>query len=375
MPTELEVVAQQIEEARSYLDVFGGDCGDNDLQTAQIKQIFRRLAKAVHPDRLEEAEKDLASRAFTRLEQLHAEALIALEEGRYGQIPVVSIKTRRFEHRVGLLLAVGDVADLYAAESTGKGSAVKTVVKVVRHPQDNALLETEARTLRKLRETPEDARFHPFFPNLVEAIKLAADRQRRQACVIGRLEGFYTLEQVLNAHPNGIHPLDMVWMWRRLLFALGYVEEKNLIHGALVPSHIMIQPEQHGLVIVDWAYSTTQSDDGYGAIKAIVPRFRDWYPKEVLDNKRATIGLDVGMAARCMVQLIGGNPTQLTLPVSIPRPLRIFLTGTARTSPSRRSVDVFTLLKEFDELLEELGSPYHPRRFRAFTMPNGIGNR
>ena len=45
-------------------------------------------------------------------------------------------------------------------------------------------------------------------------------------------------------------------MWRRLLTALGWAHRARLVHGAVFPEHVLIHPELHGLVLVDWCYAT-----------------------------------------------------------------------------------------------------------------------
>jgi hypothetical protein len=135
----------------------------------------------------------------------------------------------------------------------------------------------------------------------------------------------------------------------------------------------MILPQKHGLVLVDWCYASAKADDTYPAIKALVSSHRDWYPSEVFDRKSPGPETDIMMAARCMVYLLGGDPATGNLPAGkTPRPLRAFLKGCMQQVPALRPDDAWSLLGEFDELLERMGPPYHPRRFRPFSMPSGM---
>ncbi len=166
----------------------------------------------------------------------------------------------------------------------------------------------------------------------------------------------------------------MAWMWRRLLFVLGYVHRRGIVHGAVLPAHVMILPAQHGLVLVDWCYSSIASDDSNGnpPIKAIVEAYRGWYPEEVLKKQVPGPATDIAMATRCVVQLMGGDPLTGNLPDRVPVPFRAFFKGCLAVRQAARPDDAWGLLHEFDELLEHLGPPYFPRRFRPFTMPTGV---
>ena len=54
---------------------------------------------------------------------------------------------------------------------------------------------------------------------------------------------------------GGVDPRDAAWMWRRLLVALGFAHRAGVLHGAVLPEHVLIHPGEHGLVLVDWCYS------------------------------------------------------------------------------------------------------------------------
>jgi hypothetical protein len=135
----------------------------------------------------------------------------------------------------------------------------------------------------------------------------------------------------------------------------------------------MIMPEDHGLVIVDWCYSSIAESDGtFPAIKAIVGEYKDWYPGEVTAKQAPSPATDIAMAARCMVGLLGGDPLTGNLPSGVPMRLRAFFKGCLQVRQSARPNDAWELLQEFDELLQTLGSSYYPRRFRSFSMPSGM---
>lgn len=284
---------------------------------------YRQLARAVHPDT--HPGDDQAAAAFVRLSALWA----AHNNGTAASA----------------LAARGDIANLYRA---GDGQ----LDKIPRDPADSDLIRAEARALRLLADkAPEETR--AFFPRLARSARHRdpGTGMIRQVNTIGELDGFVTLAAVRAAYPAGIDPRDAAWMWRRLLYALGGASRAGLIHGAVLPPHVMIHPGEHGLVLIDWCYSGTDPDHRLAAIPAA---WKPWYPEQVLRRKTATAGTDVAMAARLMADLI--------TPARLPRQLA----GFARGCQLVPGLDGWGALADFDDLIGRL---WGPRRFRPFAMP------
>lgn len=294
-----------------------------DLFTDDAARCYRRLAQLTHPDVC--AGDRRAASAFTKLAALwqqHAE-------------------------RGGTPIARGDIANLYQVR--------RGVLKLARDPADNDLMRREATALTHL-AAGVDSRLRAFFPRLVQARRQRDPRSgvERQASVLGRLDGFRTLAEVRVAFPDGVDPRDAAWMWRRLLVAIGTAHRAGLIHGAVLPEHVMIHPAEHGLVLVDWCYSSTGT---VGRLPAIVARYRDWYPCEVLAGHLAGPDVDIWLATRCMTDLTAGSRPPL---------MASFAAGCTPANPRRRPADAWELLAAFDEVLDRL---YGPRKFRPFALP------
>ncbi|MFI7547994.1 molecular chaperone DnaJ [Actinoplanes sp. NPDC049599] len=295
---------------------------------------YRMLVKVVHPDVAPAGRGPAATVAFARLAELWSE-----RDGR-------PVTTRRATYRVGGRVATGDIAELYAVD----GDAA--LLKLPRRPGDNDLLAAEAAALSTL-ATEGDPKFRAYAPRLVESFTHEdAARARRTANVITRQRGFVSLAEVNAAYPGGLDPRDVAWMWRRLLTGLGWAHRAGLVHGAVLPEHVLIHPAEHGLVLVDWCYAVRTGT----AIPALVAKHRAVYPPEVAAKRPATAATDIYMATGLLLRLIG-NP---------PEPLRRFARGCRYDKPRMRPQDAWHLLEEFDELLATL---YGPRRFRAFAMP------
>lgn len=318
------------EEAVALLDRPAAEIFGADEREAQRR--YRRLARLLHPD----TGADPA--AFARLTdkwRAHTGGTV--------------LTTRRGAYRVGARIARGDVADLFAL--TGE-DGTEALLKLPRDPADGDLMDREASALRRLAEQG-DPRYLPYVPRLVESIR----HDGRRGAILSRHEGFHTLAEVAAARPGGLDPRDAAWMWRRLLVALGFAHRAGVVHGAVLPGHVMIHPELHGLVLVGWGQSVT---DPPGRIPLVVDAWASLYPPEITGSPKAeepgTPAFDLFMATRCMTHLMG--------PLA-PAPMRAFARGCTNPSPHRRPDDAWALLGEFDELLERL---YGPRVFRPFTL-------
>lgn len=365
--TELELVTRQLEAASSYLDVFGEYNGEASAQLLHVKRIYRTLLKATHPDRFsEESDKQIASKAVKILTQWYEHANSAISNGDYGkQKALASVKTRKGTHLITQRLASGNIADVYR----GTFDNEPVVYKIARNASDNDLLHNETRVLRKLRAQDTDATFHPYIPNLIDTFGIKESGVTRMCNAMTETTNLWTLTKVRDNHPNGVHPLDLAWIWRRLLVANGYAHKNGVIHGAVFPDHVLIEPDKHGVVLIDWCYATTKETlETYSPIIAITSDFRDWYPQEVISKEVPSPATDIYMAARTMAYLLGGDGATGQMPVHIPTPFKAFLRSCMQTNQKSRPQDAWVLLHEFDELLERLGTPYWPRKFRPFRI-------
>jgi hypothetical protein len=292
---------------------------------------YRKLVKIVHPDVAPAGRASAATAAFAKLS--------VLWDGR-------GLVTKRGSYRVGGLVAAGDLADLYAVDGTA------ALLKVPRLAADNDLMAAEAAALGRLGRDGE-AKHRAYAPRLIESFTHEdGARVRRTANIIERQAGFIPLSDVEAAFPSGIDPRDAAWMWRRLLVALGWAHRAGIVHGAVLPEHVLIHPAAHGLVLVDWCYSVASGE----RITALVARRREHYPPEVTGRAPASAATDIFMATGTMRRLIKDPP----------KPMRRFADGCVFDAPRMRPQDAWQLLAEFDELLDNL---YGPRRFREFALP------
>lgn len=330
-----------IRDAKRPEDVFG-------LDTDQVHTEYRRLAALVHPDTADDAHKADAGVAFARLSALHDAAVMSIAAGTYGATRVVQAEVRSKKR----LYRVYDVTDttgptvIYdAGFDDPSGVDTACVLKIAGAPRDNDLVKTEIDALKVLNglDTPG------FFPKMIDSFAYRQpDRTQRTAVVTQPPEGFHPLTDVIAAYPNGVHPKDMAWMWRRVLAAAGIAHRAGLTHNALDVRTIHIHPEQHGVMLTDWTASSKLPD---GRTKYVASDEGN-YPSRVLDKQPATPGDDIWMAAEAMRQITGPMPVQLTA----------FLRGCQLFAQPQ---DAWAVQTEFDDLIGRL---WGARKFRPFHL-------
>ncbi len=375
MNRKLQEAASRICRSEHYYDLFGAIPEEDRLDT--LKKAYERLARVVHPDFYQtKAEVDLATAAFKQLSILYAAAVEGASNGLYGQNPDLGvISSGGTTYRMCRQLGDGDLCATYSGVAELEdGRSLPTFYKVAVEAGDNDLLRAEAMVLQQLRSDLAASQFHPYFSELLSSFSYDDGQCQYQVNALSLLEGFCDLGQ-LKQQLSELDPLHMTWIWRRILYALGYVHRKNIVHGAMTPGNIMVLPEQHGVVLVDWCYASSFNDSlqAISPIKAIVSNYRDWYSPEVISRQPPSAATDIAMAARSMIWLMGGDPIGGVFAdkSSVPVAMQAFLRGCIADSLYSRPYDAWTVLGEFDALLEHLGKPYFPRTFRPLVLPTG----
>jgi serine/threonine protein kinase len=344
-------------------DLFGALVGTRKECLSLIDRTYERYLEGATAEESE------------RLKKLYEGARVALRLGRYGRHDVYDadpshLRSPRGRYTLGRLLASGDVCDVHLGEGPAKQPVI---LKVLRAAADQDLLENEVAALKRLNsDKAHEPRLRPYVPELIDSfaarsIDADAKARTRQITVLATLPGFYSLEEVAAAHPGGVHWQDADWILRRLLVALGFAHKNGLVHGAVVPSNILVHPTEHGLVLADWSYAVSGDKEGFLPIAAVSAPYESWYPDEVLKKQRPGPYTDIFLAAKCAIWLMGGDVTTGLLPDRVPAKLRAFLSACVDKTPNRRPDDAWVLKGELDELLGE--RDFHPLKMPAGSTP------
>lgn len=260
------------------------------------------------------------------------------------------------------LLAAGDTADLHLAATADESHTppeTHYLLKVARVPEGNAHLDRERQTLTKLLGIAGNTTYRNYLPALVDSFSTTG-RFPQRINVFRWQAGFHTLEQV-HAQQPALEGRHLAWIFNRLLTVLGFSHRQNLIHGAVLPCHVLIDAAGHGLQLVGWSRGVAVGQ----SIRTVPACYRDWYPTEVRHQRPTSPATDVFLAARCLVYLAGGDPVANRMPEAVPPPMQRFLQTCLLESASMRPDDAWALLEEFERLLHTL---YGPPKFHELTL-------
>lgn len=313
---------------------------------------YRSLAIEIHPDRNGGA--DEANDAFTRLQRLWSLAEKKISDGSYGK-SYGWIDGKRGRYEIGSRIGLGSICDVHNAWTDGE----KLYVKIVRRPANNELIAREFSTVKRL---AKESRMPVYYPSPYESVGVRMDGGVvRRAALYRGYEGFHTLTELMSLFPDGIHPKDGAWMWRRILIAIGLAHEVGLVHGAVLPDHILMHPTLHGIVLIDWKAAVAPGDRIQIVSKDHYPHM---YPREVGDKETVGPETDIYMAARVMEGVLYG-PTgagRATTPTAI----RAHLNACLMPKASNRPGDALETMASFTEIIERL---WGRRRYRPFAWP------
>lgn len=323
-----------------------------------LRDMYMEMVIELHPDhnQLRVAE---ATEAFKLLQEWHEAAKNKVAAGTYGTEPTLELSSPRHHYVSGKPPQAGDLCDVYTAQVDGKR---KVIIKVVRHPKNNDLVSAEATALREIHDHLDRTPLRAHFPVLIETFRIKdMVGAERQTNVLRYEAETFSLADVWKKYPDGIDPADAAWMFNRLIAALGKTHEIGLVHGAVVPEHVLIRPKDHNGILIDWCYSVRTGEQ----IKAISPSRKAFYPPEVLQKLSATPATDLFMAAQCMTFILGGDVATGQLPASVPKPITALLRACLIPAPKRRYQNAWRIFDDFKEILERL---YGTPKFRPFTM-------
>ena len=263
-------------------------------------------------------------------------------------------------------IAQGDSSDVYTGHLL-RWPTELVIIKILRDAQDADKLKNEWQTLQLLTksEAPGAVAFSMRLPQPVIHGKVVTGTFTNHWVSIFRWEsGFYhTFEDVRKVYPQGIHPQAAIWVWRRILEVLSFIHASGLVHGAILPPHLLVQENEHGVRLVGYSASGNFKKK----IESICSGYEDFYPKSVPIGSPLTPQLDLAMSARCMAAILGGNPESAVLPESVPLPLANIIRRTALAdSAEKKDQDVWTIREELGRIATDVfGLP----QFIPIIMP------
>ena len=209
-------------------------------------------------------------------------------------------------------VAFGHGTDVFRVERATRLSE-RAVAKLLRAPEDEALLRNEQAVLAELEAS--DARgadyFSTLLPQRIAFGRVEGGREPGRLVALFRdAPGFaHTLADVGRAYPQGIDSRHLIWLWRRALELLGWVHQSGWVHAAVLPSHVLVDAREHGVRLVGWSCAARPGSP----LAAIAGESEALYPTELLAGAGISARSDLTMLARALLSCAAatGMPAEL----------------------------------------------------------------
>lgn len=218
-------------------------------------------------------------------------------------------------------IAEGGFGETFKAQHviTGKLSCVKIALNL--SADDEQLLIDEAKAMWELR--------HYGIPAIRDLIRMD---DKKLALVMSYIEG-KTLAQIIEDHyPTGMDAEHVAWIAERSLNVLKYLHMHGVVHGDVKPQNIIVQPESHTTVMLDYGLSQVKPKASAGA-KGYTPYF---CAPEQVDFKTPLPETDLYGLGMTMIFALGGDVANIRVPDHTPKGMCGFIKEMIRRDPLKR---------------------------------------
>lgn len=211
-------------------------------------------------------------------------------------------------YRVESQIAEGGFGKTYKGEHTTLGVPVciKHASKV--SPQDEQLLMEEAKAIWDLR--------HYSIPNMRDILRLD---DGSLALVMSYIPG-KTFQEIIDKNKK-LDPEHVCWITERVLNVLKYLHFHGIVHGDVKPANIIVQPDSHMVVMVDYGLSLIRPS-GKSLNKGFTPYFAA--PEQIKGDTLLPESDFFGLGAS-MIAALGGDVEHKMVPTTTPKSLCEFI--------------------------------------------------
>lgn len=236
-------------------------------------------------------------------------------------------------YRILEVIAEGGFGRTYLGEHTILGTPV-----CIKHAhrissEDELILHEEAKSIWDLR--------HYGIPNIRDIIKLA---DGSMALVMSHIPG-PTLAQFVEKHGR-LEAEHVAWITERVLNILKYIHFHGVIHGDVKPQNIIVQPESHTVVLVDYGLSAIRPRKDTNS-KGYTPFFAA--PEQMKGGTILPESDFYGLGVT-MIYALGGNIESKHVPSDAPNHLCLFIKNLIKhdilARPSWDKKDLIEVLQE-----------------------------
>lgn len=209
---------------------------DRRARAEVIRAAYRALSIIYHPD------KGGDGRKAARLNEAYATLSDPKKRASYDDHAQTDLGKTVGNYHVLEYIREGSFGKTYK----GKSVILKEPV-CIKHcsrisPQDDEVLIEETRAMWDLR--------HYAIPAVRDLLRL---EDGSMALIMSYIPGL-TLESIIEKKGR-LEAEHVVWITERILNALMYIHYHGIIHGDIKPQNVIIQPESHTVVLVDFGLS------------------------------------------------------------------------------------------------------------------------
>lgn len=282
--------------------------------------------------------------------------------GAYQSLPLVSIGDRHWG--LNRFIAQGEISDVYAAQRA-RWPTELVILKLLRDRQHLEQFDNEWNVLQLLQKS--NAPGADVFTALIPQPVLHGDVTDgpfagRRVSVFRRASGFsHNFDEVIQAYPQGIPPRASIWIWRRILEVLSFIHSCGMVHGAVVPAHLLVQENDHGVRLVGYGLAGRTGESLHTTSKV----YRSFYPQSKPEH--LTAQLDIVMSARSITAILGGDPETASLPAAVPAKLADMIQRIALSKDVISGENAWDIREALGQISNEVfGRP----QFMPIVMPD-----
>lgn len=315
-----------------------------DLFKTGSKKELRSLLKQTHPD-LHPHNKVKAERAFVHVNLLWGHknqptVTVTVDSHLPKTTATDTIITKKNEYTTVREVRKDNGVTTFTADDNVHQ---KVTLLIATHPKISTMLIDGIKNLKTIRrEIPE--LYKEFFPETTDAFHVTTGGVKFSGIAQKTTGTFYTLKEVLEDYPEGIHGRDLAWIYRRMLVSIGNAHDAGIAHGSPTLNAFLIDPETHALILSDWQYSKE--------IGTEMTMLNEDIKHHYAADKKTSIKKDLVIISGAAHNLTGAKT-----PVQMKR----FFKGMINFP----TLSAGEALGEFDELLMEV---YGQRTFHPFAM-------
>lgn len=185
--------------------------------------------------------------------------------------------------------------------------------------------------LLKLKD-PSSLHFHKYLPKSMEMKD-------------GELHVTFSKRAVPLTAVKKLDQVHVNWIVSRILEFSSWMSSIGFCHCGLNLESVYILPESHGIQIGSFYMIHSVGD----ALKGVSGKYKTWYPPSIFTNKKAVYSIDITLAKKIGVYLLGdqsGVGTKLKRDASVNKEILNFLI--------EHSEDPLSTWKHYRELLDKL---------------------